>query len=322
MNESDPIKVSVLVMTYNHAKFISKAIDSALMQQTDFNYEIIVSEDCSTDGTREIVLDYQQRFPRKIRLLLSDQNIHTNAVVTRGIYAAKGKYIALLDGDDYWTSPKKLQKQADFLDNYLECSMCFHNAQAFNEDSTQEPWNWTAPNQKEFSTLEDLWGGNFIATCSTMFRNNLFEKIPDWYDSFFPITDWPLYILIAQHGKIGYINEVMGAYRLHSGGLYSPYNEKQKLNKTLDFYKRINKFLNFKYNKIINTAISVYFYEWAEEYDKRKNFHSAIECFNVYLAAKPINSRISLKKAIKLGMKLYIAYGVTFLFAKKNHTIK
>ena len=80
--------------------------------------------------------------------------------------------------------------------------------------------------------------------------------------------------------------------------------------------------MNFKYDKIINTAISVFFYEWAEEYKKRKNFPSAIECFNVYLAAKPINSRISLKKAIKLGMKLYIAYGVTFLFAKKNHTIK
>jgi glycosyltransferase involved in cell wall biosynthesis len=321
MNQSHTsIKVSVLVMTYNHAKFISKAIDSALMQETGFNYEIIVSEDCSTDGTRNIVLDYHQRFPGKIRLLLSDQNIHTNAVVTRGINAAKGKYIALLDGDDYWTSPDKLQKQADFLDSHSECSMCFHNAQAFNEDSNQQPWNWTAPNQKEFSTLDDLWGGNFIATCSTMFRNNLFEKIPDWYDSFFPITDWPLYILIAEHGKIGYINEVMGAYRLHSGGLYSPYSEKQKLKKTLDFYRRINKFMNFKYDKIINTAISVFFYEWAEEYKKRKNFRSAIECFNVYLSAKPVNVRISLKKAIKLGMKLYVFHGFTFLFSKKKAT--
>ena len=104
MNQSDaPIKVTVLVMTYNHAKFISKAIDSVLMQKTSFNYEIIVSEDCSTDGTKEIVLEYQQRFPHQIRLLLSEQNIHSNAVVTRGIYAAKGEYIALLDGDDYWT---------------------------------------------------------------------------------------------------------------------------------------------------------------------------------------------------------------------------
>jgi glycosyltransferase involved in cell wall biosynthesis len=320
MNQSDaPIKLTVLVMTYNHAKFISKAIDSVLIQKTSFNYEIIVSEDCSTDGTKEIVLEYQQRFPYQIRLLLSEQNIHTNAVVTRGIYAAKGEYIALLDGDDYWTSPHKLQKQANFLDNHLDCSMCFHNAQAFNDDSDQEPYSWTSSNQKEFSTLEDLWSGNFIATCSTMFRNKLLEKIPDWYDSFFPITDWPLYILLAEHGKIGYINEVMGAYRLHAGGLYSPYSEKQKLNKTLDFYRRINRFLNFKYNKIINTAISVYFYEWAEEYEKRKKNQSAIECFNIYLSGQPVNSRISLKKAVKLGLKLYLLNSRNFLFRKKNN---
>ena len=309
-------------MTYNHAKFISKAIDSALMQETEFNYEIIVSEDCSTDGTRNIVLDYHQRFPGKIRLLLSEKNIHSNAVVTRGINAANGKYIALLDGDDYWTTPHKLQKQVDFLDSHSGCSMCFHNAEAFNEDSNQQPWNWTASDQKEFSTLEDLWRGNFIATCSTMFRNNLFEKIPDWYHSFFPITDWPLYILIAEHGTIGYINEVMGAYRLHPGGLYSPISEKQKLKKTLDFYRRINKFMNFRYDKMINTAISVYFYEWAEEYKKRKNFHRAIECFNIYLSAKPVNGRISLKKAIKLGIELYALYVINFFYSPKKHAFK
>ena len=98
MNQTDsPIKVSVLIMTYNHAKFISKAIESALEQKTDFNYEIIISEDCSTDGTKEIVLDYKDRFPEKIRLLLSEENIHSNAVIARGIHAATGKYIALID---------------------------------------------------------------------------------------------------------------------------------------------------------------------------------------------------------------------------------
>jgi glycosyltransferase involved in cell wall biosynthesis len=311
------IKVSVLIMTYNHTKFISKAIDSALMQQTDFNYEIIISEDCSTDGTKEIVLDYKQRFPERIHLLLSEQNIHSNAVVARGIHSARGKYIALLDGDDYWSSSNKLQKQADFLDTHLECSMCFHNAQAFNEDNNQERWNWTSSDQKEFSTLEDLWRGNFIATCSTMFRNNLLKKIPEWYDSFFPLTDWPLYILLAEHGSIGYINKVMGAYRLHAGGLYSPYSVKQKLNKTLDFYRSINKFLNFKYNKNIKTAISIYFYEWTEEYYKRREFKSAMACFKVYLSGRPVNSHISLKKAIKMGLRLAVLNSVKFLTAKK-----
>src|SRR5215203_2119212 len=98
MNQAgNPIKVSVLIMTYNHAKFISKAVDSALMQETNFNFEIIISEDCSTDGTREIVEDFKQRFPDRIRLLLSEENIHSNAVVARGIHDARGEYIALLD---------------------------------------------------------------------------------------------------------------------------------------------------------------------------------------------------------------------------------
>jgi glycosyltransferase involved in cell wall biosynthesis len=311
------IKLSVLIMTYNHAKFIAKAIDSALMQETSFNYEIIISEDCSTDGTREIVKEYKRKFPDRIRVLLSEKNLHSNAVVARGIHDARGEYIALLDGDDYWLSPDKLQKQADFLDHHMDCSMCFHNAKAFNEENKEDEWNWTSPDQKEFSTLEDLWRGNFIATCSTMFRNNLFEKIPQWYDSFFPITDWPLYILIAEHGKIGYVNEVLGAYRLHAGGLYSPYSVKQKLKKTLDFYRRINQYLNYKYNKVIKTAISIYFYEWTEEYYKRREFKNAMDCFKIYLSGKPFNSQISLKKASKMGVRLAALNSVNTLNGKK-----
>jgi glycosyltransferase involved in cell wall biosynthesis len=301
-----PMKVSVIVMTYNHVDFIAQALDSVLMQQLNFEYEILISEDCSTDGTREIVIGYQEKFPHKIRLLLSERNVHSNAIVVRGINAAKGEYIALLDGDDYWTSPSKLQKQVDFLDNHPEYSMCFHNAQVFYEDGSKEPWNWTPENQPEFSTLEDIWMGNFIATCSTMFRRGLFGEVPDWYDSFFPITDWPLHILNAEHGTIGYINEVMGAYRYHSGGLYSSFEDFKKLEKTLEFYQKINKDLKFKYDEIINMAISKYFYEWAEEYENRGDIERARFCFKNYLKGKFINKHISMGKLVKMWVKLYM----------------
>ncbi|WKZ22712.1 MAG: glycosyltransferase [Candidatus Brocadiaceae baterium WH-1] len=312
MNHTDtPIKVSVLVMTYNHANFIRQALDSVLMQEVTFPYEILISEDCSTDGTREIVKEYYQRFPQKIHLLLSEKNIRSNAIVARGIKAAKGEYIALLDGDDYWTSPHKLQKQADFLDNHPGCSMCFHNARVFYEDSSKPPWNWTPAHQKEFSTLEDIWMGNFIATCSTMFRNGLFGEVPAWYDDLFPITDWSLHILNAERGKIGYINEVMGAYRHHSGGLYSPYSHREKLQKTLQFYRQMNVNLDYKYDQLIKTAISKYFYEWAEEYVKRGDFVSARHCFRHYLTGKPVNKFISLRKLLKMVLKLYLPQFVT-----------
>ena len=108
-------KVSVVVMTYNHRRFIEQALDSVLSQRTTFAWELLISEDCSTDGTREVVIDYQRRHPVRIRLLLSERNLRSNAVVARGINAARGQYVAMLDGDDYWIHDDKLQRQADFL---------------------------------------------------------------------------------------------------------------------------------------------------------------------------------------------------------------
>jgi glycosyltransferase involved in cell wall biosynthesis len=299
------MKVSILVMTYNHANFIAQALESVLMQRVNFAYEILISEDCSTDGTREIVVEFQKRYPDKIRLLLSEQNVHSNAVVVRGIQHAKGQYIALLDGDDYWTSAHKLQKQVDFLDTHPECAVCFHNAAVIHEDGSRPPHNWTPADQKEVSTLEDIWLGNFIATCSTMFRRGLFGQIPDWYDALFPITDWPLHILNAEHGMIGYLNEVMGVYRHHSGGLYSPFSEARKLEETLKFYKVMNRNLNYKYDRLIHIAISKYFFEWAEEYVSRGDLERAKVCFKRCLSGRPVNKFVSLKQLLVLGLRLY-----------------
>jgi glycosyltransferase involved in cell wall biosynthesis len=299
------MKVSVLAMTYNHANFIAQALESALMQRVNFAYEILISEDCSTDGTREIVVEFQKRHPDKIRLLLSEQNLHSNAIVVRGIHEAQGQYIALLDGDDYWTSADKLQKQVDFLDTHPECALCFHNATVIHEDGSQPPRNWTPADQKESSTLEDMWLGNYIATCSTMFRRGMFGQVPDWYQALFPITDWPLHILNAEHGTIGYLNEVMGVYRYHGGGLYSPLSEARKLEETLKFYKVMNYNLNYKYDRLIHIAISKYFFEWAEEYVSRGDLARAKVCFKTCLTGRPVNKFVSLKQLLLIGLRLY-----------------
>jgi len=177
------MKVSALVVTYNHARFIAQALDSVLMQEAPFPWEILVSEDASTDGTREIVVEYQRRHPGRIRLLLSERNLRSNRVVARGFEAARGEYVALLDGDDYWTARDKLAKQAVFLDAHPECAMCFHNATVVHEDGSRPPWSWTPPQQKPLATLEDIWLGNFIATCSSMFRRGVCGPLPPWYDA-------------------------------------------------------------------------------------------------------------------------------------------
>ncbi len=300
--------VTVLVMTYNHRRFIAPALESVLIQQVDFPYEIIISEDCSTDGTRDIVSEYQNKYPDRIRLLLSAKNVRSNEIVARGIRSAQGRYVALLDGDDYWLSPQKLQKQVDFLERHPECSLCFHNARVVHEDGSREDKLWTPPNQPLISTLEDIWMGNFIPTCATMFRREPLGDIPSWYIPMFPITDWPLHILNAERGQIGYIDEAMGVYRYHSGGLYSPLSEEKKQMETLKFYQTMNVNFKQKYDRMIRVAWSKYFFEWSEEYVNRGERKQARRCFKIYLTGRPINQYISRKRFLRMLLKIYLPF--------------
>jgi glycosyltransferase involved in cell wall biosynthesis len=276
------VRVSVLVMTYNHAPFIRQALDSVLMQRTSFGYEVLVSEDCSTDGTREIVGDYQRRFPEKIRLIVSDRNLHSNAVVSRGIRASRGEFIALLDGDDYWTDPGKLQAQVDFLDAHADCSACFHDATAVYHDGSRPPRGWVRTGQKPFMTVEDIWRGNPLTLCSTMFRNRLYE-LPAWYDRM-PLTDWPLHILNAEHGRIGYMDRAMAVYRIHSGGEYSGLDELARFETQFRFYTDMNRAMGYRCDALARNGLFSYFLEWAEEFakrgDRRKAWFCARKCFS------------------------------------------
>ena len=198
------MKVTALVTTYNHEKYIAQALDSVLMQKTNLEYEIIVAEDCSIDRTRSIVLDFQRWNPEKIRLVLPAENLGSagNRVFAQAFELAQGEYVALLDGDDYWTSPKKLQKQVEFLETHLDCALCFHNALRIYEDESRAQLPYNSVDQKEISVLEDIWEHNFIAGCTPMVRKDALGTFPEWYHSLL-WGDWPLYILCALHGKIG-----------------------------------------------------------------------------------------------------------------------
>src|SRR5437899_12856070 len=149
------MKVTALVTTYNHGNYIAQALDSVLMQKTNFEYEIIVAEDCSIDRTRSIVLDFQRRDPERIRLVLPAENLGSagNRVFAQAFELAQGEYVALLDGDDYWTSPKKLQKQVEFLGTHPECVLCFHNALRIYEDGSSATFPQNYASQKRIINL-------------------------------------------------------------------------------------------------------------------------------------------------------------------------
>ena len=278
MSSRQDVAVSALVVTYNHEQFVRQALDSALAQRLPQPYEILVSEDCSTDGTREIVQEYAESHPHLIRLLLSERNLHSNEVVARGFRAARGRYVALLDGDDYWTSDDKLRAQVAFLDARPDFTVCFHNVQVVDEHSQSTGRLWNAPGQPEVSGLHELLRGNFIATSSVVYRRAAVAEVPAWYDGFFPVTDWPLHVLYACEGQIGYLNQTLSVYRMHDGGLFSTLGEREKLEATADFYRRLRAYSSGAFATEIARGQRDYFLGWAEEFRRRGDRRMQLRC--------------------------------------------
>ncbi len=250
------MKVSILMVTYNHEKFISQAIESVLMQKVDFEYELIIGEDCSTDNTRQIVIDYQKKYSDRIRLLLPNVNLGAHKNFFNTFKTCQGQYIALLEGDDYWISPDKLQRQVDFLDEHPKYAICFHNAIIFWEDNRQPPGLFRHK-QKETSSIEDLLIENFIPTASVMYRNGLIKNFPQWFHEL-SMGDWVIHILNAQYGNIWYINEVMSAYRLHSQGVWTSKSDEQRLPAIIQMFSNIKEYLDIKYQATIDKSINYY----------------------------------------------------------------
>jgi glycosyltransferase involved in cell wall biosynthesis len=239
MNAASPdqadVKVSVAMITYNHEAFIAQAINSVLMQQVNFNYELVIGEDCSTDNTRSIVTDFRDRHPDKIRLVVSNVNVGANKNEARTLQACRGQYIAFLEGDDYWTDPAKLQKQVDFLESQPGCALCFHDVMMISEDGACVAESYSPPNRKPIYTLDDILERCFIQSCSVMLRNGLVLEYPNQFKNVLN-GDWVLFILNAQHGDIGYLDERMAAYRLHPGGVWTSRGRVNKLEQILPLY--------------------------------------------------------------------------------------
>lgn len=251
-------KVSVVVIAYNHERFIKQTLDSILMQETDFEFDILIGEDDSPDETRNIVITYQEKYPGKIKLFLHDRKdvIYINGRPTGRwnlidtLQHATGDFIAYTDGDDYWTDPHKLQKQADLLDSHPEYVMCAHCVTKIYDDGNVPPHIFPAPPVKKEYTLKDLILGIGMPSTSLMYRNGLFAQFPEWYYYDIQQGDWPLQVLNAQYGDIGFIDEVMGVYRVHGGGVFSTESELQKLYWEVEKFRILNQHLAYQYDKI------------------------------------------------------------------------
>lgn len=252
----EELLVSCCVRTYNQAAYISKGLDSILAQSTSFDYEIIVSDDCSKDGTVEILKEYQQKYPQKIRLILGDTNVGGPANFRRVIEASDAKYLAFLDGDDYYCDAYKLQKQVDFLENNPQYAACFHNV--YNKRGDDLVSLFLPLNFKAVHTAEDVITKKWFLPIHSVVLRREFVSFPDWYETVMN-DDYVVNMAVAMHGPYYYMPDVMAVYRHHDCNISNQYSNliliDSQLKRILEGFKDI---YPEKYRECFDKKIAYY----------------------------------------------------------------
>lgn len=248
-----PVKVSVALLTYNHERYFAQAIESVLAQRVNFPYEIVIADDCSTDGAPAIIADYQRRFPDRIRVLPRPRNLGMLRNFM-GMYAAcRGEYVAILDGDDYWTSPDKLRLQVELLDQQRDLAICFHRVEIVTDGALHLTTLHPPAGAVIQRSAEDLLRGDCIVAGATMLRR-LFSELPDWIAEM-AMPDWPTFVLHALHGGIGYIDQPMSVYRQHSSSDWTSRTRQQKLPRKIAARRLMAEKLGAPYDAILTPVI-------------------------------------------------------------------
>jgi len=249
LNGSEVI-VSICCITYNHEKYIAEALDGFLMQETSFKYEILIGEDCSSDGTKAILADYKVRYPDKIQVFSSETNLGAVKNFTNVLGKSKGKYLAFCDGDDFWTDAKKLQKQVDFLERNDDYIICCHYSEVIdNQGKTVYVSDKMIPLEYSY---EDLLAGKRKETrVATMLMRSTkaIREIEnnEWlYSTYGTDTFVKLFAVAVSGKKIFVLPELMSCYRIHDGGIWSLIDSKMRKKKMInDFNLLVD---NFSYS--------------------------------------------------------------------------
>lgn len=215
------MKVSVCLLVFNHQDYLAQAIESVVNQKTDFQYELIVGDDHSTDKSRQIIEYYYKKYPSLIKPVYRNKNIGMFDNFYFLWKQANGKYIAILEGDDYWSDSYKLAKQVDLLEKNTELTGCFGKVKIWDQDSGKYIGQIPRDKTRHRVNLEDILTTNIVATCSVMYRRGIVIKWPSRLKQL-DMVDYPLHILHLIQGDFGYIEDVLAVYRKHSKGVFSP----------------------------------------------------------------------------------------------------
>lgn len=262
--------VSIRCITYNHELYIRDALEGFVMQKTKFPFVAIVHDDASTDGTANIIREYADKYPDIIKPIFESENQYSKkdgtltSIMDKACEATGAKYVAMCEGDDYWTDPLKLQKQVDFLESHPYYSMCFHNVNFYdqcNSKTIQRKGNYK---NNHIAPTHDIimGGGAFCPTCSIVYRYEKLNKFPDFAKKF-SVGDYPLQIFLSILGNVMYFNEVFANYRINIPTSWSAFNEKNiskeiredNILKIINFLNGFDVFTHYKFHKSFKSKI-------------------------------------------------------------------
>lgn len=254
------LEVSICMITFNHEKYIGKALSSVLKQDFNYDYEIVIGDDFSTDSTRDILFEFKKKYPDRIKLILRDKNIGIAQNFSETIFKCSGKYIAIIEGDDYWISSNKIQRQYDLLENNPGFVLSYSNCMEINEISgVNHIVCEKRPKEVDLGYL--LSEGWFMRTPTLFFQNKIIKKFPNWFYKAYS-TDYILQLLLLEKGNAIKINEVMAVYRKHDHGI-SVVSAKKQIdlwNSKIKLLDTINEFYNGRWLKNISQQKSdIYF---------------------------------------------------------------
>jgi glycosyltransferase involved in cell wall biosynthesis len=307
-------KVSVLITTYNVDAYIGEALDSVLAQRTDFPVEIVINDDASTDGTQRIIRAYAARHPEIIRPFFQPYNKGATPNTADCYHRCTGEYVALLDGDDYWTDPEKLSKQVALLDQNPEYAVCFTGSRRLPQKNPDAPGTGT---QLTF-TLEDFLRRDYMmATSTVMYRRALLPILPPEYCVQWG-TDFYLHVLFAMRGLIGYIDEVTAVYRSRPMSETSKPGSVQRTLGLLQMRLDVDALLQYKYHRTMRFLRR--YFDVAQAYldetgDRGKARHYLVQAVRriPYEA-----SRDNLESVLILFLRIYFPHGYRLARAGKQ----
>ena len=296
------------MITYNHEKFIADAIESILMQKTNYDYEIVIGEDCSSDNTKNILLEYKKKYPGKFNLILHEKNVGAIQNQIDTFSACQGKYIALLEGDDYWTDPYKLQKQVTFLETNPDYNVCFSNIQEVNNEGIISAATFNYKKIPETYSFRDIAEFNFIPSPTVMYRNHVISEMPFWLSKA-PFGDYILHLLFSHESKIFYMPETMAVYRRHAGGVWTQIANHVQATKLKWVVDKMDEYFKYKYHDSFYSKkfLEDYYLSLMEHYKEQRN---ALKYFS-HLAG-----------FAKHKKKLQRSFGNLFLLAKQYFSHK